>query len=245
MREPLLFIPPLSVSPATAELIGGPRAAFDELRPRFELDVFTWPCIKGGADVPPTWEVAARLIREALSPGCHVIAAGDAVWLAFLAIGEAPVSVRSVTCGAPGIPDATLRALGDSSLAEASTLTYTTGQHARGLGAALSAAAATRLRADLDLARYEALMASWESINLLEEQPLVTAPCLFLEDVTGTDIFAEGESRDLVTRFAPNTTVRPVTKWGVAAHVEDRESAKELTSLFFDFVRSLPPDSRA
>ena len=86
-------------------------------------------------------------------------------------------------------------------------------------------------------------MASWESINLLEEQPIVTAPCLFLEDVTGTDIFAEGESRELITRFAPNTTVRPVTKWGVSAYVEDRESAKEFTSHFFDFVRSLPPDS--
>ena len=119
MREALLFIPPLSVSPATAEVIGGPRAVFDELRPRFELDVFTWPCIKGGADVPPTWEAAAQLIREALSPGCHVIAAGDAVWVAFLAISKAGASVRSVTCGAPGIPDATLRALGDSSLAEA------------------------------------------------------------------------------------------------------------------------------
>jgi class 3 adenylate cyclase len=241
MAEKLVYAPPTFASPAACEQVGAPRAALDALRAHFELTVFTWPCIKGGPEVEPTWQGAADALGAALSPGSHLVATGGGALVALMTVSKWPALVRSFIVDEIGVPDATLRALGQSSLAEASAASYETGHHVHQLTRGLNEPGAAQIRADLDIKLYQQLTASIESMNLLDLQPRVAVPCLFLSPTEG--VFAEGEALDIFTRFAPNTTTRRMERW-LSANVEDPDVGQEFNGYIIEFINSLDAQRR-
>ena len=76
MSERLLFVPSWSISPRTAEEIPGVRAALDDFRAHFRVEVFVWPWIKDGVEGDCSVEGQIEALRSQLTDEDHVVVMG-------------------------------------------------------------------------------------------------------------------------------------------------------------------------
>jgi hypothetical protein len=178
------------VSPKSTRAVRTNAEVIEAFEGRFELDFYTWPFIVGGPPADPTWQGMAAALREAFSPGSHVYSPGFAAPLTLMALDRYE-GVRSVVCHGIAMPPATLLAAGEKALADAVTLTYRApkGSGTREISRLLQPEASDEhniaisalIDSDINWPLYEATEKSYETLNLLAEQPRLNMPVLYVE----------------------------------------------------------------
>ena len=76
MAEQLLVVPAWWFSPRALEAIPANLSALDELRSHFEVDIFVWPCVHGGAEVGPDWREVVGALVSRVEARTHLLAVG-------------------------------------------------------------------------------------------------------------------------------------------------------------------------
>ncbi|HET9200613.1 MAG TPA: adenylate/guanylate cyclase domain-containing protein [Dehalococcoidia bacterium] len=260
MAERLLLLPEHWISPETLDNLLGPATALVRiLREHAEVDVFRWPSVHGGPTAPPTWQASVELVREALTPGCHVLASPGSVSLALLALSEPDAAARSFIALEFAIPDRTLEVLGISGIAAVSAAGYRTqdvrtlvvsevqlGEWALprsdGITGSPNEQAAALAGDVLDYSYLDDYLRSWESLDLLAESPHLSLPCLLVEPVPEVSQFPEGEAIDLFLRFVPTAQVRRTEIWGLRHRRPG--GGEEVGHIVVEFLDSLRASSR-
>ena len=241
MTERLLFVRHYWLAPRTVEQAPAFKEVLKALRQDYQVDVFAWPGTVDGPTAPPTWEGAAAALRAALSPGCHVLLGGGAVAVGLMTLGRGVHPARSVVADHMDLPNATLRALGLSTLAEASDLLGRL-EHPeswlRTLTGFVGLEAAKAGASDVDRAYLRQFSESWENLNLVDEAPSVAVPALYLAPPEGDPDFPEGEQVRAFLRFAPDAAVRKMQTWHRRRY-DDPQIAAEFVEAVRGFLEGL------
>lgn len=221
MRPDVLFVPGGMLSPSFTERSVRLRAALDDLRGMASVRVFAWPAFRRPTPAEPTWQIAAALLRDEMSDGCHLVVCGSGADLVITALSgdERPASI---VCDGIGFTESSLRALGLSVLADTSSVHAT--QHekldrARGVVRAYfpnaSEKEAAELAAVVDAERdwdyHVRFNRSWETLNLVLEAPDVRCPVLYLEPAGAQPGWTD--MVDSARRFIPHLEYDQLQLW--------------------------------
>jgi hypothetical protein len=200
-------------------------SSLSTIESRFPLTVFHSPSLIGGPRVPPTWQGAAQALETHLGPDTHVIAIADAGAVALHALAKGSDRASSLVLSAFTPPDETLRSIGLGGMAAASeTITRLT-DDAWDIGMLLQGADSDWIRktqadinAEVDWPYFREFGASWESIDLVRQQPRVGVPALIQEGQGGNTGFPEGELVALLGKVLSDFEVEHLPTWPLQLH---------------------------
>jgi hypothetical protein len=205
---------------------------------RYDLTIFTWPTFKNGPRFAPTWQASVEALREAIGDGCHVIDTGPTASLSLLAV-SGDTHARSLIMGGIIVPPATLEALGMATQAEGSSVFFRMERTYQIVRLNMQGADEETLRrvadgfdAGLDWPRMMAFQQSLETLNLVEEDPHVTIPTLYLDP----PLTAAGytDMAEVVLRFAPGARVEKLELYPVSMH--EARTGLEFASKAIPFI---------
>lgn len=243
MTERILFVPTWRISPIACRSMPGIRSALDEMRAAgYTVDVFTWPCVRGGCEAPPTWAGAADALKDEITEGTHVVAFGAATTISLVAIPRAATPPLSFIALGMAVPNTTLQAIGAPELIDSpeqkirfSPTETWAGGLLKGVAPDSLAALVKRIDAEIDWAYLAEFQRSFETLNLVREKPFIETPSIFL--TTPLDV----ESRETILRlffkFVPDADVGALQLW--PADLGSRESGQELSSRVLGFINQL------
>lgn len=243
MPERVLFLPAWLLSRRACEAIPGIRTALDDLRKRFEVEVFSWPWTTEGADAPATWQGSTQAIIDALTPETHVVGMGAATAQLLMALGKMSGQARSCVCAGFSVPPATLRSLAmPQAVAAAAMFRWRNSyQYMRLVMEDADEEHWTRMAAiadaDSEWGAASATQHSLEDLDLEEEQPRMVVPTLYLESPLNVSGFAE--MTDVFRRYAPDALVQELSVW--PARLQDQETGRDLSRKVIAFIQGLPP----
>lgn len=242
MAERVLFIPTWLLPPGACEAIPGIRTALDDLRKRFEVDIFSWPRMteRGG---PHDWRGSVHAIIESLTQETHVVGMGAVTAQLLMALGKMGGDARSCVCAGFSVPPATLRSLDMPSQAVAAAAMFrwrSSYQYMRLVMEDADEEQWDRLAAiadaDTDWATSGSIQRSLENLDLEEEQPRLTIPTLYLDSPLNVSGFAE--MTDVFCRYAPEAAVQELAVWPGRLH--DQETGRDLSQKALAFIQELP-----
>jgi hypothetical protein len=239
MRERVLFVPIWTISAECCETIAGIRALLDDLRARFEVEVFQSPARRERLASEPTMEAALGVFERALPENGHVLTMGGSTALVLAALGRTARSVRSLSAAGMWVPGATLRALGRADIADVAVGTpnfNSSYQYFRlvmeGASDEQIDAAARQANADIDGAFAADLSTPLSALNLTREPP-VRVPTLYLDSPLPVAGFAE--MTDLFVSLVPHAEVQPLERWPGRLH--ERATGRDVSEKVIPFIR--------
>lgn len=242
MGERLLFVPTWLISPRMCEIVPGLRAAVTRLRASYDVDVFTWPTIRGGPDYPPTWQGGAQALRDAFTPGCHLVVMAESAQAIVALTGQEDGPATFVADGM-WTPPATLRALGMAGAAHAAVSSFR-GRSYQWVRLYMQDAsekewteAADDMDADIDWVYLGQLAPSFMALNLLQEQTSVGIPTLYLNPAVEL-IGMEGMT-EVFQRFVPHAEAHDLRLW--PGRMQDEKSGIEFADRVLAFLRKSRP----
>lgn len=239
--ERLLFVPESTLTPASCLEVEGIRTAIERLRDSFIVDVFHWPTMKGGPAAEASWRGAAASLRDAISPGSHVFLMGSAA-LGLMAVTGGATQLRSFISDGMRVPPATLSALGMAAVADAAASAYRDPRNFQRVSVYMEgareeeiAALAARIDAEVDWPYSAGFIRSWMGLNLLNENPSLDVPTLYLEPAIRTPGLTD--LADVFLRFVPHAEVRFLKSW--PGRMQEPTPGRELASELTNWVKSV------
>jgi class 3 adenylate cyclase len=216
MADHLLYIPGESDSPENVGKIPAVGAILDELRSHFDVEIFRWPTIRGAPHVPPTWQACAEVLRQALVATHHIVAMWGNVALCLLALKDRSLPVRSFVCDGMSVPPATLKALSMDELLPGAQAAHQIDALWQGHRWVMEGASEDQLahRQSLraaDPAYVHEFLDSWAQLNLLDENPQVDIPCLYVEIPIGYPGWSG--MFEVFRRFVPRAEYTELPAW--------------------------------
>ena len=237
MANRILWVTGWFFSPRVTEQMPAPRVALIEMRKFAQVDVFHWPCIRGGPEKPPTFSGAVEALREQLSENCHVVVAGGDVAVALAAMRDGPRVSSLVTTGFRPSPG-TLRALGMSALADATSALYRVDRSQVFVRLLMLDAPdsviqhwSERLDNDIDWPYAVEFRLDYEKTDLTRMQLGATVPTLFLEPAIPVAGYAD--TKPLFERFVPNVQSTGVS-W--PSHLHEDACGREFATAVVPFL---------
>lgn len=235
MAEAVLFVPGYGTSPGACEDVPALHAALERLREHFEVTVFHWPGVHGGPDVPPTWQAASQVLRDALPDGGHVVAIRGNVTYVQLAMQDASAHIRSIVCDGADQPPATWEGLGMETRARATeanlrldaNVQQGLSDNFQGADDAVMIRLRDRIARDGRLGYLDQFVAQALTLNLLEELRPLPTPTLYLRRETPHPGWSEPEHFELFLRFLPNTEFDEIDNWRYHEPTCGREFAEK------------------
>jgi class 3 adenylate cyclase len=263
MTGRFLFVPSLMASPRGAETIPASAYAIEQLRSYFDVDVFAWPHVHGGADVPPTWQGAVGALREAFSPGVHVLSMETSTPIAVMALAGDSDSdaggrtsratrvelARSFATAGISFSPATLRSLGMGAMAQAASAgslfnrSYQWVRHVmQGANEDEWTRYAQALDADINWQYFAEFRASYDSLDLVAEKPLVNIPTLYLDKPPGKSVFGAEIRQRVFKTFVPDAETRELREeWG--NRLQDARTGRDFADPVISFIQRLGPET--
>ena len=222
----ILFVPKWSISPAGCSSIPAVKIALDELRRRFDVQIFTWPTVKGQASVSSGWRESAAAIREAVQPGRHLVAmAPSPVAICMMALDGLEGGLSFV---APGIvyPTATMRSFGVDTLADAVEAQGRFGSNFPWVKESMEGTHDDEQRryselldSDIDWLFENELLESFRSIDLNRQVPNIAVPVLYL-DLPYFE-YREYPLRESFLGFVPHAECGALQSWPLRMHLDE------------------------
>jgi hypothetical protein len=248
MAERLLFVGPWWWSLSTLP-DSGPNAAAGiglSLGRRFEVSVFNWPTMKRGPSAEPTWQAVVELLRQAITPGTHVVDAGPAASLSLLAVSDDRAQAASLVTGGMIVPPATLRALGMTSQAVGSSvffgLSNSTHQLARlnlqGADEEVMRSVSDSFDEAINWPYLSLFQQSLQTLNLVEEDPRPSLPVLYLDPPLQAVGYAE--MAEVMLRFAPQARVELLEVYPIS--MQDERAGLEFVEHVTSFIQEVAED---
>lgn len=230
-------------SPDHCEEIPAIRRALDEFRREFEVTVFHWPCLYGGARVGTDWQAVVANLSDSLDSDTHLVTMGGSA-LALVALGTAGAEARSFATDGLTVPPATLEALDLPTMAEGSAALFQLESgyqfarlHMQGADEETLDSTARRLDSDIDLNALRRMLASYETLDLVAEAPRVDLPTLYLDPPLPLAASSGHEVRDIFLRFAPEASVGELIVWPNRLHEES--CGRDLSRAVLQFLRKI------
>lgn len=237
MAERLLFVPTWLISPNVCENTPALRAALDELRANFDVDVFTWPSLRGGGDFPPTWEGGSEALQAAFTPGCHVVVMAETPQ-ALVALSRDQTGVATFVADGMWTPPATLRALGRLDEAAAAVSTYR-GRSYQWVRLYMQggteedwARAAELMDQDIDWAYLGKLAPSYMALDLVSVDPKIELPTLYFD--SPLELISYSDMTDVLLRFVPHAETQRLPAW--PSRMQDAETGIDFARRIVEFV---------
>ncbi|HET9200408.1 MAG TPA: hypothetical protein VFO84_05470 [Dehalococcoidia bacterium] len=245
MAAEVLFVPKWSISPAGCRLIPAVRTALDELRSRFDVQIFQWPTVVGGPQPPgETWGDAVSVLAECFAEGQHIVAmAPSPVALCMMALDGRDDPASFV---APGIvyPTATMRSFGVDTLADAIEAQGRFSSNFPWVRESMDGAHedeqhsfSEQLDADIDWRAESKLVESFRTIDLSKQTPDISVPVLYL-DLPYFE-YQEYPVRASFLGLVPQAECGRLTTWPLRMHLDEpgHEFAATVTG-FIDRVEA-------
>ena len=238
MADRLLFVPTWLISPNVCENTPAMRAALENLRTAFEVDVFTWPSLRGGGDFAPSWEGGVEALIDALSPGCHVVVMAETPQ-ALVALSREKQGVATFVADGMWTPPGTLRALGRLDEAAAAVSTYRGRSYQwvrlymQGGTEEEWTAAAELMDQDIDWAYLSELAPSYMSLDLVAEDPKVMIPTLYFD--SPLELISYSDMADVFLAFVPHAEVQKLPAW--PSRMQEAETGIDYARRITAFIR--------
>ncbi|MPZ22362.1 MAG: hypothetical protein GEU28_02210 [Dehalococcoidia bacterium] len=239
MAARILFVPTWRVSPIACRSLPGIRSLLDDLRTSFEVDVFTWPCIKGGPAVPATWQGAVDALAGDITSNTHLLSFGAATPIALMALTGEGHRARSLTSVGIAVPNATLLTLGLPDVAGSwenrarfSPTPVWLQSLLHGIQQDSIDSLAQRIDAEIDWGYLAQFQRSFETLDLVARRAATDVPVLYLSSPLDRET---GEGiKDVFMRFAPEAATDDLQQW--PANLESPDSGLELAARFRRFL---------
>jgi hypothetical protein len=240
----VLFVPKWSISPAGCRLIPAVRTALDELRRRYEVEIFAWPTVRLDKPGRLNWEDAVSALRSSFADDQHVVAmAPSPVALCLMALDGRSQMASFV---APGIvyPTATMRSFGIDTLADAIEAQGRFSSNFSWVRESMEEARedeqhrfSEELDADIDWQLENELVESFRTIDLKRQKPDVSVPVLYL-DLPYFE-YREYPMRASFLGLVPHAECGNLNTWPLRMHLDEpgHEFAAVVTA-FIDRVES-------
>lgn len=237
MTDRLLFVPTWLISPTLCDRTPALRSAIDALRADFEVEVFTWPSLKGGGDFPPTWEGGVDALLEAFSPGCHIVVMAETPQ-ALVALSRDTQGVATFVADGMWTPPATLRSLGRLDEAAAAVSTYR-GRSYQWVRLYMQGGteeewtlAAELMDRDIDWAYLNNVAPSYMALDLVSENPKVETPTLYFD--SPLELISYSDMTDVFLRFVPHAEVQKLPAW--PSRMQDYETGIDFARRVVEFI---------
>jgi hypothetical protein len=239
MTERIVFVPGWFFSPAACEQVPAIRTALDAFREGHEVEVFRWPCTRGGPDAPPTWAGAAGALREQLDGDCHVVSMGAATAVSLMALDGQGERVGSYVAAGMSTPPATLREAGLDSVAAGAEAMFNWMRSYQYIRLVMQGASedvwtrtADMMDLDVDWDHTVALQRSMGELNLIARAPKITCPTLYLDSPLNVAGFAD--VRDIFLRLVPGARVEELEVW--PSRLQEKATGLDLTRKALPFI---------
>jgi hypothetical protein len=237
VAERLLFVPTWLISPNVCEKTPALRAAIDELRASFEVDVFVWPSLRGGGDFPPTWEGGVEALRAAFTPGCHLVVMAETPQ-ALVALSRDDEGVATFIADGMWTPPATLRALGRLEEAAAAVSTYR-GRSYQWVRLYMQGGteeewtrAADLMDQDIDWSYLGKLAPSYMALDLVIVDPRVQIPTLYFD--SPLELISYSDMTEVFRHFVPHAEVQRLPSW--PSRMQDAQTGIDFARRVTEFV---------
>lgn len=238
MADHLLYVPGYAISPRACDETPALQAALEALREHFEITIFHWPTVKGGADIPLTWQSVADAIRHVLPDGGHVLCGGGNITFVLMALQDAHARLRSIVSDGFDIPVATFEALGLKDEARATEaimqIDMTSFQSALAwMPEATSEEVrevSQRMYGDCNWSQANEFAVQASSLNLLKFASPDPTPTLLIN--SGMPYTGWG-ALDILQRFLPNSEQVEMPRW----KVHEPESGTIFANLVIEFMQ--------
>lgn len=243
MKQRVLFVPAWVLSPQALTHFPAFQPFLGRLESNFDLEIFTWPLIRGDPPLSLTCGVAAEAIRDSLSPGCHVVAMAGAVPITLLALNRQE-DLCSLVVDGIDLPSATFRAMGAHTLADAVEAEHVNHYKPyvwtrRLLPTATDAecrAIADCIAEDVHADRLEIFRQSFDQLDLFRgAPPFIRAPVLHFD----WDMDMDGSRQwrlDAFLRLVPHATVRPLRV--PSEGMKDLDAGRRLAEAVVEFIET-------
>jgi hypothetical protein len=239
VAERLLYLPDAWVSPRLCETIPALRVALQDLRGLFDVEIGAGPAVKGEQPIRDLddW---VTLIKEALTPGCHVVSEATSAMAAVPALAGETDAASFVAIGFfPS--EATLKALQlPSAMAAMAVGMVSMGSfpymrsNMEGASEEEVVELSRAMDADTNLTALGEMARIWQEWNIETTRPRVEIPSLLLEPP------GEYEMDDMAVsfrHFVPGAEVRKLASFGPALHVP--ETGHDLSLAVIEFITKL------
>jgi hypothetical protein len=243
MPPRLLFVPGWLLPARASEKFPAVKAALDEFRKRFEVEVYSWPWTVDGQREAHTWDQMLTDLRAAMGGDRHVVGMGAATLQLLLALKDHEDRAASLTCAGFSVPPGTLRSLGHPSVASAAAAMFSwqsTYQYVRlvmaGADEELWTEVARALDVDVDWKLAREQMSQAEDLDLEIDPPrLKEIPTLYLDAPLSVAGFAE--MTEVFLRYAPHARVEELRMW--PGRLQDPESGLDLAIKATAFIQEI------
>lgn len=240
MPPQVLFVPGWLLPARACEKVPGIRAALDEFRKRFEVNLYSWPWTVDGRKDATSWEAMLADLRSAMGGDRHVVAMGAATLQLLLALKDHEDQAASLTCAGFSVPPGTLRSLGHHSVANAAAAMFrwqSSYQYVRlvmaGADEEMWTEVARAFDSDVDWNLARKQMALAEELDLEVDSPrLEKVPTLYLDSPLSVAGFEE--MTEVFLRYAPNARVERLSIW--PGRLQDPESGLDLAGKATAFI---------
>jgi hypothetical protein len=238
----LIFVPVELAAPPAVERIPGIRAALDEFRAHFDVDVFDSPTHKGEYEYQPDLEGWIGALRDTVAPGCHIVAMGAQTGLILMAL-DADDRPASLTCAGFSVPPATLESLGMSELASSARMMFlpqlSTYQYVRLVMDGADEETWSTTTQLIDEHRHHQRSADyWDSysrLDLVRQRPRISCPTLYLDSPLPVAGFADVS--EVFLNFVPHASVERLDMWPRRLHEDS--TGHDLSRRVLAFIERL------
>jgi class 3 adenylate cyclase len=245
MAAKVVFVPAWTYSSAACERIPALRALLADLRADYEVDVFSTPCSRRTSRPPADWGSVVLQLRQAISPGAHLLAMSSTAVAALLA--SAGAEPRSFAAAGISLPAATTRALGRPDMAQATLAESRFLQNAnnilqqvmRGADHADLIRYAGMLDEEIDWGYLRELRLSLDEIDLVADPPRVSVPVLYLS--VHSWVGRPTELAGIFSRLLPHAEIQPLSDWPFKLHEE--HTGHELSAKVKAFIEGVKGSS--